>query len=142
MWRGRTWAAVLVALPISTFAIGSVASFSFELTSPCVLWPDSGGYVASASHPCREVTGLGETRMRASIEAAAVPGMILMAAALGIWGAVRSRQAVVIVAGLLMVLEMIPTIFSVAPLALLAGVGFLVVAYRMPDRARSRPQTV
>jgi hypothetical protein len=33
-----------------------------------------------------------------------------------------------------MLLETIPTLFSVLPLALLAGVGFLVVAYRMPHR--------
>jgi len=61
----------------------------------------------------------------------AVQGVILAAAALAIWGAFRPRRQLVTVAGLLMLLEAIPTIFSVAPLALLAGVGFLVIAHRM-----------
>lgn len=61
----------------------------------------------------------------------AVQGVILVAAAPGIWGAIRRRQQVVIVAGFPMLLEVIPTIFSVAPWALFAGVGFLVIACRM-----------
>lgn len=65
----------------------------------------------------------------------AVQGVILLGAGLGIWGAIRERQVAVLVAGLLMLLEVVPTLFSVFPLALLAGVGFLVIAYRMPAPA-------
>jgi len=75
--------------------------------------------------------GDSRTRTQAALSTAAVQGVILVAAALGIWGTIRSRQAAVIVAGLLMLLEMIPTLFSAAPLALLAGAGFLLVAYHM-----------
>jgi len=59
--------------------------------------------------------------------------VILMASILGIWGTVRSKQAMVIISGLLMLLEGIPLVFSFWPLALLAGGGLLLVAYRMPD---------
>ncbi|MGA2133864.1 MAG: hypothetical protein ABSH50_16335 [Bryobacteraceae bacterium] len=142
MRRKGTWAAVLVALPIALVAIGSVAYFFSQIASPCVVWRGSGSLPASASHSCRQITGQDETTLRAAAEAVAVQGVILLAAALGIWGAIRSRQTAVIIAGLLMLLEMIPTMFSVAPLALLAGVGFLVIAYRMPDHTASRPQPV
>ena len=42
------------------------------------------------------------------------------------------RQTIVIIAGCLMLLEIFPLALSVWPLALLAGVGLLVIAYRMP----------
>ena len=70
---------------------------------------------------------------------AGVPGVILLAGVLGIWGTVRRREAVVVFAGVLMLLEMIPLGLTLWPLALLAGVGFLIIAYRMPDRVPSRP---
>jgi hypothetical protein len=63
---------------------------------------------------------------------AAVQGVILLAAVLGIWGTVRSRQWMVVLAGCLMILEIFPTILSFFPLALLAGIGFFWTAYHMP----------
>lgn len=132
--RKQTWAAVLVALPIAIAAIATMGYFFVQLTSPCVGWGGGSFYGnASAQHGCKEIMVDSRTRTQAALLMVAVQGVILVAAALGIWGAVRSQQAAVIVAGLLMLLEMIPTIFSLAPLALLAGVGFLVIAYRMPN---------
>jgi uncharacterized protein YfaP (DUF2135 family) len=134
MRRRRTWVAVLVALPILIVTIASLAYFSAELTSPCVGWGGGNFYrSAGAREHCVQYTVRSQTRAQAALTKAAVQGIILVAAALGIWGTARARQAVAIVAGLLMLLEMIPTLFSVSPLALLAGSGFLVVAYRMPD---------
>lgn len=132
---------MFVALPISTVAIGSMAYFLRQSVSPCVMWAgsNSASVHGNGSHGCREITGVGQTRLQAAVEKVAVPGVILIAAVLGVWGTARSRQTVVIVAGLLMLLEMIPTGFSVWPLALLAGIGFLVIANRMPERAASRP---
>ncbi len=74
------------------------------------------------------------TRTQAALGLVGVQGVILVAAILGIWGTVRARQTLVIAAGLLMLVEIIPTIFSASPLALLAGAGFLFVAYRLPAR--------
>ena len=130
--RKRTWAAVLAALPISIVAIATTGYFFVQLTSPCVSWGgDSFNRRAGAEHGCKQYMGDSRTRTQAALSTAAVQGVILVAAALGIWGTIRSRQAAVIVAGLLMLLEMIPTLFSAAPLALLAGAGFLLVAYHM-----------
>jgi hypothetical protein len=134
MSRARTWLAVLAALPISIVAIGSATFIFSDLVNPCVVWgaSNSGSLYISANHPCKEGKGVGETRIRAGIMLVAVQGVILLAAVLGIWGTVRSRQWMVVLAGCLMILEVFPTVFSFWPLALLAGVGFLWTAYRMP----------
>ena len=78
--------------------------------------------------PCTQYGGEGETKAHAVLMLASVQGVILAAAALGIWGAIRSRRVALIAAGCAMLLEVFPTMFSVWPLALLAGVGFLVAA--------------
>jgi hypothetical protein len=134
MSRARTWLAVLVALPISIVAIGSMAFTFSELLNPCVVWgaSNSGSVYRSADRPCKEGKGVGETRMRAGFEMAAVPGVILLAAVLGVWGTIRSREWIVVLAGCLMILEVFPLVFSFWPLALLAGVGFFWTAHQMP----------
>jgi hypothetical protein len=73
MSRARTWLAVLVALPISIVAIGSMAFTFSELLNPCVVWgaSNSGSVYRSADRPCKEGKGVGETRMRAGFEMAA-----------------------------------------------------------------------
>jgi hypothetical protein len=88
MSRARTWLAVLVALPISIVAIGSMAFTFSELLNPCVVWgaSNSGSVYRSADRPCKEGKGVGETRMRAGFEMAVVPGVILLAAVLGSGG--------------------------------------------------------
>lgn len=121
-------------MPISIVAIGSAAFIFSDLVNPCVIWSasDSGSLHIGAHDRCKEVKGVGETRIRAGMMLVAVQGVILLAAVLGIWGTVRSRQWMVVLAGCLMILEVFPSIFSVWPLALLGGVGFLWTAYRMP----------
>jgi len=134
MSRARIWLAVLLAAPITIVAIGSTAYIFSELVSPCVIWAasDSGRVYTRLPATCKEGKGEGETKMRGAMMLAAVQGVILLAAVLGIWGTVRSRQWMVVLAGCLMILEVFPTMFSVFPLALLAGIGFFWTAYRMP----------
>ena len=137
MWRRATWAAVLAALPISAIAFGSSISILGELTNPCVVWgggnSHTGAGAQTAGDPCTQHQGVGESRIHAVLMLAGVQGLILAAAALGIWGAVRSRRVALRAAGCVMLFEMLPTVFSVWPLAMLAGLGFLTVAYRVPD---------
>ena len=132
MWRRGTLAAVLVALPISIVAMATMSCFFAQLADPCAGWDGNFNRAVGAEHHCSQVMVDSRTKVKAALTAVAVQGVILAAAALGIWGAIRSRQVVVVVAGLLMLLEMIPTLFSASPLALLAGIGFLIVAYRTP----------
>lgn len=128
MSRARTWLAVLLALPISVVAIGSAAYCFRGLANPCVIWAASSSRTVYTSlhAPCKEVRGVDETRARAAGMLLAVQGVILLAAGLGIWGTTHSRQWMVVLAACLMILEVFPTIFSVLPLALLAGLGFFL----------------
>ena len=103
---------------------------------PLLVWGSGNTQVTGGERtadPCTQHSGEGETRVRAVLMPAGVQGGILAAAALGIWGMVRSRRVALTAAGCLMLLEMFPTIFSIWPLALLAGLGFLTIACRMPD---------
>jgi hypothetical protein len=137
MWRRATWAAALAILPISAISFGSAVYIIGELTDPCVVWgggdTHSGAGAQTAANPCTQFRGVGETRTRAVLMLAGVQGLVLAAAALGIWGAVRSRRVALIAAGCVMLLEILPTTFSIWPLALFAGLGLLALAYRMPD---------
>lgn len=140
MLRKPMWTAVLFAAPISLAAVATTVYFLIQLTSPCVGW--GGGHFygrVGAEHPCRQYTVDSRTRSQAALTMVAVQGVILTAAALGIWGTIRTRQQAVALAGILMLLEMIPTIFSFAPLALLAGIGFLVIAHRMEKSGIASP---
>jgi hypothetical protein len=136
MWGPRTWA-VLAALPISAISFGSSIYIVGELMDPCVLWGGGdthrGTVARTATDPCAQHRGEGETRVHAVLMLAAVQGVILAASALGIWGAVRSRRAALVAAGCVLLLEMVPTIFSVWPLALLSGLGFLMVGSQLPE---------
>ena len=134
MWRKGIWVAALVALPISLVAIASLAYGGAKLVSPCVGWGGNPPAVVTAKATCKVYTLDSRTRAHAVVSAAGVQGVILLAAALALWGTVHLRQHAVVGAGLLMLLEIIPTLFSCSLLALFAGVGLLVVAYRMPNQ--------
>ncbi len=134
MPRKRTIWAGLVCLPVAVIAIISIIHYSTRLVSPCVGWA-GGNFPTSADvkSPCQSYSVDSRTRAEATLWMAGVSGVILLATGLAMWGTLRSRQAVVIVAGLLMLCEMIPLGLTLWPLALLAGAGLLVVAYRSPD---------
>ena len=138
MKRLRTWLAVLFAVPISIFAVRAIALTLGELVDPCLIWsaPTSGhfyrrAHTSSTAGPCAQYIQRSDTKTHAILLMLAVPGVILLAAVLGIMGMARSRQWMVVLAGLLMVFEAAPTIFSIGVLALLAGVGLLILAFRL-----------
>ncbi len=136
MWRKGICAAVLLILPISTVAIGSAAYSLTKMFSPCVGWGGKSPIGVVPRGSCREFSVNSGTRTQALLSAVPVQGVILLAAVLGVWGTARLRQPAVLIAGLLMLLEVIPLVFSFAPLAVLAGAGLLVVAYRMEKQTR------
>jgi hypothetical protein len=139
MWRKGTLAAALVALPVSLVAIASMAYCGANLVSPCVGWGGKPPAVLTAKATCKVYTVDWRTRAQAVFSAAGVQGVILLAAALALWGTVHLRQLAVVGSALLMLLEIFPMLFSFAPLALFAGVGLFVVAYRMPNQMALPP---
>jgi hypothetical protein len=61
---------------------------------------------------------------------AVVPGGILVAAFLGLWGTARARPKIALLAGFLMLLEGIPLLLSVGPLSFVAGGALVWSAWR------------
>jgi hypothetical protein len=136
MLRTRTWLAVLAALPVVIVAIRAISLDLMELSNPCVAWGVSapgGLYRRSASDPCPQRTFRSDTRTRAAIIMLAIPGVIVLAAGVGIWAAARSRKRMMLLAACVMFCEALPLAvgFWGLPLALLAGGGFLYVACRI-----------
>jgi hypothetical protein len=71
-----------------------------------------------------------ESKVRAAIIAAIVPGGLLAATMLAVAGAALSRRRVMIAAGIGMLTETL-VVFTVAPLTLVAGVTFLLLTKRI-----------
>ena len=128
MWKKGMCAAMLVTLPISAVMVGNFAWVVSRMFSPCVGW---GGKPPTANGSCKQYSTTSQTRARSLLAAVPLHDAIIRAAFLGAWGTSRLRQLPVVGAGLLMLLEAIPLMWSAGPLAVLAGVGLLVLAYRM-----------
>jgi len=125
--RTRAILAVLATLPITLVAVRGIAVDVIGMFDPCTEWGggDSGSFYHELHEPCKQYKINGETKTRAAIRLSLVPGLILLAATMGIWGVLRSRWRPSLFGGCVMMMEAIPLIFSVAPLALLAGAGLL-----------------
>ena len=136
-----TLVALLASLPIGLIAMRAIVMEVRELSDSCLQWGQlsdwGNGRIARSSarsgDPCStRVSGTSETRQGSIIRTLLVPGGILAAIALGILGAARSQQRVAGIAAVLMLVEALPLIFGVAPLAVLTGGVFLWVATRQP----------
>ena len=131
--------AVLAALPIGLMAMRGVALEVRDLLDPCLQWGEfnSGSSMmpppgTQAGNPCyTRVSGTSETRQGSIIRTLLVSGGILAAIVLGVFGAARSRPGLVGIGAGLMLVEAVPLIFTVAPLAVLASGVFLWVAIRL-----------
>ena len=134
--------AVLASLPIGVVAMRGVVLEVRDLLDPCRHWaesPSSSSFMILSPRggPCYTgISGTSETKTGAIIRTLLVPGGILAAIALGVLGTARSRPGLVGIGAGLMLVEAVPLIFSVAPLAVLTGCVFLWVANRLkPARA-------
>lgn len=118
---------ILAALPLAVLTIRAITMDVRGMLDACTQWGagNSGPFYHSLDDPCRQRTFMSETRRHAAVRLALVPGMILLASTIGIWGVLRSRWKLSLVGGSLMMLEAVPLGFSVWPLALLSGGAFL-----------------
>lgn len=133
MFNVRTWLAIAFALPISLFALGAIVIEVRDQLDPCFVWGGGTSYHVNRESPCagRVVHADVRTRTQAVVVTVAVPGVILIAAILGICGAARCQRQTLFIAACLMTLEAAPTVFSVMPLALVAGGGFAYLGNRI-----------
>jgi hypothetical protein len=79
---------------------------------------------------CREPSVHTESKARAAIRAAIVPGGLLLATTLAAAGAALSHRRLVIAAGIGMLIETL-VVFTIAPLTLVVGVSFLLLSKRL-----------
>ena len=130
--------AVAFSTPAAAVAIWSINRTISQMSDPCARWHESGGHELSASvgpnDSCRSITVHGSSKLRAATISALIPGGVLLSAVLGIIGVAVSRRWLIFTAAFWMLAETFVA-FSMAPLTLIAGLGFLYVA------RRNHPQT-
>jgi hypothetical protein len=73
----------------------------------------------------------GESKRRAATVCALIPGGVLLSAVLGMIGLAVSRRRLILAGACLMLAETL-VVFTIAPLTLIAGLGFLFLAQRVP----------
>jgi hypothetical protein len=131
---------VLAAAPIVAIAIWSISHTMIELSDPCATWdnpPEQPMHAQIGPHdPCRARSVHAESKSRAAIITAIVPGGLLVAAMLAIAGAVLSWRRVLIAAGIGMLAETLVA-FTIAPLTLVAGVSILLLSKRLQPSAQN-----
>ena len=125
--------ALVVAVPIAGIALWSISHTLVELSDPCVQWEHLPGEPAwvGPHGACRQVTVHYESKTRAALVAALVPGGLLAAAMLAVVAAALSRRRMMIGAAIGLLAETL-AVLSLAPLTLAAGVGLILIAKRLP----------
>jgi len=73
----------------------------------------------------------GESKLRSATMCALMPGGVLLSAVLGMIGLAISRRRLILAGAFLMLAETL-VVFTIAPLTLIAGLGFLFLAQRVP----------
>jgi hypothetical protein len=130
----------VAAAPIAGIALWSLDRTVQELADPCATWDYPPGQPASNQvgphDACRSLSAHMESKGRAVLRAALVPGGLLVAAILAIAGAAASRRRVVIAAGVWMLLETL-VVLTIAPLTLLAGASLIWLSRRLPASANA-----
>jgi hypothetical protein len=127
----------LLAAPFAGIALWSIGRTAGDLLDPCATWdpPDQSVSVRIGPHDtCRARNVHVESKARSIMRAAIVPGGMLIASVVAITGVLRSRRRLIIAAGIGMLAETI-VVFTIAPLTLIAGTGFLLIATRVSARS-------
>ena len=146
MSKGRLITLLLVfllAAPVAGIALWSISRTAFELGDPCAQWDQPSGQPVYAHigprDTCRQHSIHSESRTQAALRAAAVPGGLLLAAMLALAGTALSRRWMMFAAGSAMLVETL-VVFTIAPLTLIVGLGFLLLAGRVrPGVGQSKP---
>jgi hypothetical protein len=139
MTRSRAKALIIVAaIPALLLAATSIGAQVPLFADPCVTWgvADNSSVELTRDDTCRQRTVVGETKQTAAVRIVLVPGVLLLAAVLGIWGTLREKWKLSLIAGSVLLLEAIPLALTVWPLPVLAGGAFLWAAAedRHPQR--------
>ena len=126
---------LLAALPIVAVAFWSIRQTVIGLADPCATWEQAPGEQGALSvaiapqDPCKVKTVHSQSKARAAILAAAVPGGLLASTLLAVAGAVFSRRRLIL-AGAVGTLAETLVVFTIAPLVLIVGLAYLLLSRR------------
>ena len=123
------------AAPLAGIALWPLSRTAAELADPRASWdypPGEAVPIHAGPHDaCRARTAHMQSKGRAVLRAALMPGGLLVAAILAIGGAAAARQRLLLAAGIGILIETL-VVFTMAPLTLLAGVGLILLSRRLP----------
>jgi hypothetical protein len=126
---------LLAALPIVAVAFWSIRQTVIGLADPCATWGQAPGEQGALSvaitpqDPCKVKTVHSQSKARAAIIAAAVPGGLLASTLLAVAGATFSRRRLIL-AGAVGTLAETLVVFTIAPLTLVVGLAYLLLSRR------------
>jgi hypothetical protein len=125
---------------MSIFAVRAIAMTVPHFSDPCFRWGSDASSRSRASFtgtgiirpgdPCQYYAATSETKTEAVVRLSLVPGVVLFAAVLGTIGVLGGRATRTLVASVFMLLEAVPLVFTLAPLAILTGGALLAVGLR------------
>jgi hypothetical protein len=122
--------AVLVAAPVVGFTSWSLYHTAEALSDPCTIWGAKDLSAAIGPHDqCRTLTVNPRSRASEALVAALVPGGLLVFSVLGVAGTALKRRRLLMTAAAGTLAETF-VVLTIAPLTLLAGVAFLLIALR------------
>ena len=144
--------AFVASVPIAFVAFVSLIQWIPRFSDPCFEWgtarrgdlsthnvrkgqlgsavlPPGGLPIRQAQNPCaNRISATSETRAQAAKRLIIVPGGLLVASALGLFGVLRSIPLLTAIGSAILVLESIAAIFTLAPLLLTAAILLLLAA--------------
>ena len=135
--RIRVLLTIIVSAPTALISGWSITRTLSQMVDPCVRWEGSGGTSGTLSASigpndvCKSVTVNGESKLRAGAVSALVPGVVLVSTVLAMIGVAVSHRWLIVVGAILMLAET-PVVFSMAPLTLISGLLYLLVAKWVP----------
>lgn len=163
MSKPAVWIASVVAVPLISLALSSVARTAREMSDPCTQWIAQdrsrsqpvnrrggvlGGVLQAPSPhqtplrfaaPCtNRVSAIGESKRQAAITLAAVPGGLLLGSLMGLAGAIASWPALLLFGGIILAVESV--FVSIGPLIAVGAVLLLVASYKV--RRANRVKTI
>jgi hypothetical protein len=128
----------LVTAPVASVALWSISHTVTRFFDPCVTWghpADQPVFLhVGRNDPCRAPSVESESRMRAAMIAALVPGGLLAASLFAMAGALLWRRGMMRAAAAGMLAETF-VVFTIAPLTLITGISLLMLSKRLQPSA-------
>ncbi|MCU1272867.1 MAG: hypothetical protein JWO48_298 [Bryobacterales bacterium] len=135
--RIRLLLTIIVSAPAAFISVWSITRTLSQMFDPCVRWESSGGISGTLSDSigpndvCKSLTVHGESKFRVGTVGALVPGVVLVSTLLATIGVAVSRRWLIFVGAILMLAET-SVVLSIAPLTLITGLLYLLVAKWVP----------